>query len=319
MEKVIGILEEESEYPKRLARYINDRHDIGCVAVAFQTPEEVLRFGEKNPFYALLIGEHAGETEESFSELLHPGGRLFQLSEEPVKTGQLLPSGIRLVFRYQRAEELVRQVLNGSEEPALFQGGLYTVYCPGSNISSERFAWQLARRLSEHGKTLFLSWEPFGGFGRNGEEEERMTGNISELLYLLRGENHSKKERLCALPVKEGVAYVPGVDYCTDLWQYSAEELLAFLKLCREEGYQNIVFLAGFFSESIEALMEQSEEVCLVKDEGPAAEWRHKEFFRQMKYAGKQELLSRVKEVEVQDKDEFSDRRREVSSVPWRK
>lgn len=298
MEKVIGILEEEGEYPKRLAEYVNNRRDIGCVAIAFQTGKEVLQFGIHTPFFCLVIGLQKEETED-FSSVLVPGGVIYQLVEEPVQGKTLLPSGRRGLFRYQRAGELLCRLLE--EETAVVtpaEGGLYTVYSPGAVFFAERFAWQYAKKLSGYGKTLFLSWEPFGGFGREWRETEQNSGSISDLLYLLRSEAFTKTDRLLELPQREGVFYVPGASYCTDLWQYTAEELLKFLSLCKQAGFSSIVFLAGYFSEGIEALMEKSEELYLVTEEGEEAKSRCREFFRQMKYAGKQSLLSRVKEVE---------------------
>lgn len=320
MEKVIGILEENSEYPKRLARYINDRHDIGCVAVAFRNMEEVVCFKERTPLFALLIGNSYNmEEQQRISALFSQEEQLLVLSEEPGTTGQLLPSGLRQIFRYQRAGELLGQILGQETEAALLQGGLYTVYSPESAVSSERFAWQLAKQLSAQAKTLFLSWEPFGGFGRGAADAGEAAGDLSELLYVLRLEGFSKRDRLSELPSLEGVFYIPGIAYCTDLWQYSAEELLRFLTFCRECGYRNIVFLAGFFSEGIERLMEQSEAVYLVIGDGAEEEKRRKEFFRQLKYAGKQTLLSRIKEVKKDDAGAVLKWAGKVSDVSWKK
>lgn len=319
LEKVIGILEEHSGYPKRLARYINDKNDIGYIAVVFRSIEEVLCFQERTPLSVLLIGDGCSKEEQRRISALFPkSGQIFILSEESGDKGQLLPSGMRRIFRYQRAGELLRQILQQETETVSSQGGLYTVYSPDSCSCSEHFAWQLAKRLSAQRKTLFLSWEPFGGFGRSEMDRGETCGDLSELLYVLRLESFSKKDRLLTLPSKEGVFYISGTAYCTDLWQYSAEELLHFLVLCRECGYEAIVFLAGFFSESIEQLMEQSEAVCLVT-ENDTDEKRRKEFFRQMKYAGKQVLLSRVKEVGKYDADIGSESAGKVSELLWKK
>ncbi len=319
MEKVIGILEEHSEYPKRLARYINEKNDIGYVAVAFQSMEEILCFQERTRISVLLIGDTCdSKKQQKISALFPKNGQIFILSEEPEDRGQFLPSGMRRIFRYQRTGELLKQILQQETETVSSPDGLYIVYSPDSYSSSEHFAWQFAKNLSTQMKTLFLSWEPFGGFGRGEIDREEACQDLSELLYVLRLENFSKKDKLLELPSKEGVFYIPGIAYCTDLWQYSAEELLRFLVLCRECGYEAIVFLAGFFSESIEQLMEQSKEVCLVTENGAEGK-RCKEFFRQMKYAGKQALLSRIKEVEKYDADISSKSAGKVRELLWKK
>ena len=89
MEKVIGILEEHSEYPKRLARYINEKNDIGYVAVAFQSIEEILCFQERTRISVLLIGDTCdSKKQQKISALFPKNGQIFILSEEPEDKGQ---------------------------------------------------------------------------------------------------------------------------------------------------------------------------------------------------------------------------------------
>ena len=67
---------------------------------------------------------------------------------------------------------------------------------------------------------------------------------------------------------------------------------------CREYGaYKHIVFLAGVFHEGSLAVMNLSSKIFLVTSGGMNGEQRKQEFLRQMKYAGEQEILSRLEEV----------------------
>ena len=44
LEKIIGIFDEQTVYADRFKRYINERKDIGCFAVSFQSEQELLDY-----------------------------------------------------------------------------------------------------------------------------------------------------------------------------------------------------------------------------------------------------------------------------------
>ena len=125
-----------------------------------------------------------------------------------------------------------------------------------------------------------------------------MGASISELLYLMRKDRVQAKQLFESLPKKNGVDYFCGPDYCTDLWQYSEEEMCRLVACCREYGgYRQVVFLAGAFHEGVVSVMDQSGKIYLVCSGTEAGEQRTREFYRQMKYAGQQGILSRLMEV----------------------
>ena len=114
----------------------------------------------------------------------------------------------------------------------------------------------------------------------------------------MRKDRVQAKQLFAGLPKKNGADYFCGPDYCTDLWQYSAEEMCQLVACCREYGgYRQVVFLAGAFHEGVVSVMNQSGMVYLVGSETAAGEQRKQEFYRQMKYAGQQGLLSQLTEV----------------------
>lgn len=301
MEAVIGILDEQAEYAKRLARYINDSPELACLAVAFQSVQELEQYCEKKKLRCLLTSQR-GE-EELFWSFLQEEGKLCFISEEPVQEEHAEKTAAKpsqLVFRYQRAERIVAQLQGLSKEADAGTGEWYLVYSLTSAVAAERAAWELAKKLALQGRTLFLPWEPFGAWERETENTGRKT--ISDLLYALRKKDTKTKQLFSDLPRKEGVEYVCGADYYTDLWQYSCEEMQALLTCCKEYGeYQSIVFLAGFCSKSIERAMEECGHICLLYSSEAGGERRLSEFIRQMKYAGKQTLLSHCEQIREEE------------------
>lgn len=292
LEKIIGIYDEQTAYAERLKRYINERRDIGCFAVSFKDEQEINDFcGQKKLNCLLLGGSRAAHPER----LAIPYGiRLWVLSEE--ESIQEEEDGYSVVFRYQKAGEILRRILLLEMARQERLSELYTVFSPESPGMAEGYAYKLTQTLSEKGKTLFLPWDPFGGYGRT---ENKETGvSISELLYLMRKDRIQAKTLFEGLQKKNGADYFCGPDYCSDLWQYSAEEMSQLVACCREYGgYRHVVFLAGSFHEGVVSVMNQSGMVYLVGSGSEDGERRKQEFYRQMKYAGQQGILSRLTEV----------------------
>lgn len=302
MEKVIGIFDEQNVYAERLKCYINERKDIGCMAVTFREEQELTEYCSRKKLSCLLLGGKRAEHPEQVS--VPYGIRLWVLSEEEPEQEEA--GDYQVLFRYQRAGELVRRMLLSEMAREERLSELFTVFAPGNPCKGAVYTDKLLKKLSEKGKTLFLPWDPFGGYGRAGEGNE--TGaSVSELLYLMRKDRTQAKALFSGLPKRNGADYFCGPDYCTDLWQYSEEEMCRLISCCREYGgYRHVVFLAGAFHEGVVAVMNQSSMVYLVDGETEAEEQRKQEFYRQMKYAGQQGLLSALKEVSAESEVERS-------------
>ena len=300
MEKIIGIFDEQNAYAERLKRYINEKKDIGCFAVSFKEEQELKNFcAKKNLNYLLLGGTQATHPEQI---AVPYGVRLWVLSEEEPEQEE--ENGFPVLFRYQKAATLVRSMLQSELAREERLSELFVVCSPESSCLAERYADRLLAKLSEKGRTLFLPWDPFAGCGRL-EEGRKEGSSISELLYLMRKDRVQARQLFSGLFRRNGAECFCGPDYCTDLWQYSAAEMSQLVGCCREfGGYRQVVFLAGAFHEGIISIMNQSGKVYLVCSETEEGERRKKEFYRQMKYAGQQGILSRLTEVQAEGKVE---------------
>lgn len=299
MEKIIGIFDEQSAYAERLKRYINERKDIGCFAVSFKEEQELQEFCSRKKVNCLLLGGSRAVHPESLS--VPYGIRLWVLSEE--KPEQEAAEGYRVLFRYQRAGDLIHQMLLSELEREERLSELFTVFSPENPCLATAYADKLAEKLSQKGKTLFLPWDPFLGYGR-AEDGSSNGATVSELLYLMRKDRGQAKQLFQGLPKKSGAEYFCSPEYCTDLWQYSAEEMGRLVACCREYGgYRQVIFLAGAFHEGVVSVMGQSGMVYLVCSDSAEGERRKQEFYRQMKYAGQQGILSQLTEVLPEEVD----------------
>lgn len=297
LEKVIGIFDEQTAYAERLKRYINERKDIGCFAVSFREEQELMDFCGRKKLNCLLLG---GSRAAHHEELSVPYGvRLWVLSEEEPEQEE--EEGYSVLFRYQKAGEIIRRILLSEIARQERLSELFTVFSPENPCSAAAYADKLVKKLSERGKTLFLPWDPFGGCGRRADGNGEGV-SISELLYLMRKDRVQARKLFEGLPKKNGADYFCGPDYCTDLWQYSGAEMSQLVSCCREYGgYRQVVFLAGAFHEGVVAVMNQSGMVYLVGSDSEEGEARKQEFYRQMKYAGQQGILSQLTEVSAEE------------------
>lgn len=293
LEKIIGILDEQTVFAERFKRYINERKDIGYFAVSFQEEQELTEFCKKKKLTGLVLGGSAAAHPERLS--IPYGVRVWLLSEEEPEVEEA--EGYGILFRYQKAGELIRRILLTEMARQELQSELITVFSPESVGMAAIYVDKLLAMLSQSGKTLFLPWDPFGGYGR-AEDGTGMGASLSELLYLMRKDRVQAKQLFEGLPKKNGADYFCGPDYCTDLWRYSEEEMCQLVTCCREYGgYRQVVFFAGSFHEGVVSVMDQSGTIYLVCTDTEAGEQRKREFYRQMKYAGQQGILSRLTEV----------------------
>ncbi len=293
LEKIIGIFDEQTAFAERFKRYINERKDIGCFAVSFREEQELLDFCRQKQLTCLVLGGNKAARPEALS--IPYGVRLWVLSEEEPEAEEA--DGYSVLFRYQQAGELLRRMMLSDMARRELQSELITVFSPESAVLSAAYADKLLTGLSKQGKTLFLSWDPFGGCGR--EPDGNGTGaSVSELLYLMRKDRVQAKQLFENLSKRNGADCFLGPDYCTDLWQYSEEEMCRLVACCREYGgYRQVVFHAGAFHEGVVSVMDQSGMIYLVCSGTEDGERRKQEFYRQMKYAGQQGILSRLTEV----------------------
>ena len=292
MEKIIGIFDEKIEYAERLKNYINENKEVGCFSIVFRQQEELLGFCEKKKLSYLIIGEEKKQQVEQIIDKLSYGIKIWIVTEE---ASSLLENEIfHTVFRYQKAKQIIEQILLSETTKIESLSMLYTIFSPENSQIAFSYGKKLMEKLAEQGKILFLFWDSFSGYGRN---EEKNT-SISELLYLMRKDKTQARKLLEKLPKKNGAEYFCGPDYCTDLWQYSVDEMQQLIRYCQEYGgYHYIIFLAGIFHEGVIAVLNQSSKIYLISSETEEGQLRKQEFYRQMKYAGEQEILSKLIEV----------------------
>ena len=128
MEKIIGIFDEQTTYAERLKRYINEKKDLGCYAVMFQSEGELMEFCERKKAVSLITGEQTARELYEHGITLPMGVHHWILTEHAEEEGN------RRLFRFQKAGTLIQQLLAEEAEQIQALGALYTVFSQESNV-----------------------------------------------------------------------------------------------------------------------------------------------------------------------------------------
>lgn len=281
MEALIGIFSSSGGYAARLAAYINSRRDVGCGGVSFKNNSELVEFLESHDLSILLTED------PTHLKLYEDRTRVCLLCDEGESAEDT--DGKDRIFMFQRAPVLLQRLLPGLNKDFV-RNNICTVFSPTCNRRGRDFAFLKAKEKASHGRTLVIFWDPFGAFGRNDPEGV----SLSELLFTVRKNRAGIGKLLLRLSHEDSVFFLKGTDFYTDLWRFSPSEMEELAELCRKEwDFEHVIFECSFMSEAVEKLMEISDEVFIVSDgeNDPGPE----EFLRQMKYAGKQEILLRIR------------------------
>lgn len=214
------------------------------------------------------------------------------------------------VFRYQSAEEVVREVMEAvAEDDRIAYTGAVTVrrqgeiicgFAPFGGGGVSTFLAGMAKELAQNYRTLYVCLEEFDGMEYLPQERKGQDGEVyhgmSEVLYYLR----QRKDRL-ALKLeslvyeREQVDYLPAVENYHDLYQMSTEDMAHMLNIFFEETpYERLVFDVGYLGEAMEYLLEQSDRVYMPAPRNPMQEKKQKACEQAWRKLGKEEIIKKI-------------------------
>ena len=184
-----------------------------------------------------------------------------------------------LVYRYQSAEEVVREVLEMvAEDDNIVYGGAATVYrqaeiicgySPFGGAGLSRFLFRLAKKFAEDYRILCISLEEFHGLDDVSEEKRRQQGEthrgMSEVIFYLQQRKEKLALKLEALVYERGkVDCLSAVESYRDLHQMSREDMECFIQiLLVETGYDKFIFDVGHLGEAQEYLLGRSDKIYM--------------------------------------------------------
>ncbi len=294
MQSFIGIYDTSYDYAVSLTEYVNRRRDFGFNAVAFKNTSEIRQFLTSNKLSYLIINNQIHLNKYNTE-------KVFFLCEE--KSDLSEAQGKNLIFKYQKAEDIIKSILPVRENnkksciDVVFSFGaidLGVEYVRSGHAKQTRK--QSADTLQNRGmmpamsKTLLILWDPFCDV-----DDEIFHINLSDALFMFGGNGETLKKTLSSAGDNQ-ITVMSGINYYSDIWEFSPCETEEFVKICMNYGnFDRVIIVCAFLSPGTEKFMELADTVTLVGGSMKT----HENFKNQMKYAGKHEILMKLKTAET--------------------
>jgi hypothetical protein len=223
----------------------------------------------------LLAGEEVVDEIQDIKDkipqimLLSEGGRAEEESE------------YYLLFKYQSAESLVREVLaQAAENDNIFYTQklinkraveIIGVYAPFGGAGVTEYAVSMAEELAKKEQTLYVNMELFQGLpldtvGKRKNEEAFCRG-MSEVIFYLKQRKEKLALKLETIVIsKNNLSMIPTVEDYRDLYSLNCEDIRHFLKvLLQQTEYGKIIFDIGFMSDAVLYLLDRCNAVHMPK------------------------------------------------------
>ena len=262
----------QTEYAECLFRVLSEQFHTGYQFHLFHDIEKMEEFIENAGADILLVSqEYEGRTEK------FPGiGKRFVLTELPkIKK----PDEKRIpVFRYQSADNIIKEIRAGMENPGRHHKvrdgpsrpgtptlgrsavslteeirerpayragtarGLLGIYSPVHRIGKTRYALRMGQKMAEKMPVLYLNLEGYSGGEFYFEEPEGQ--DLGDLLYCLKQERTDYGMRISSMASQiAGMDYIKPMKNELDLRAVSGKEWMRLLDLISEKCIYDAVIL----------------------------------------------------------------------------
>lgn len=312
MKKIIVAMFDREGYSKRLAEYLI-RHCNAMLDVRlFTNIENMLHFLRREAVEMLLVGEKDWDSAWEPEVNVH---RLIFLSD-----GDMLCEGTsRLtIFKYQSAEEIVKELLSVIAEDDSIQTGnvkvglrnaeFIGVYSPFGGAGVSTFAYRMAKEYGTQYLTLYLNMELFNGMSiYQGRQHRDITEadrrGMSELIFYLQQNKDKIAVKIQALVQhRDGIDCIAAVEDYRDLYSMKVADLRHLLQVLAEETeYQKILFDIGYLGESSLELMRYCDILYLPKAGSGVQQNKQLSFEQLLIREGDQDLLERIRFVSMKE------------------
>lgn len=233
-----------------------------------------------------------------------------------------------LLFKYQSAQEIVREILSQVAEDDRIQCGgqksrrrnieMIGVYSPFGGGGVTQYALTMIKELGKENQALYINLELFNGLDfmlPRGKEKNESYRGMSEVIFYLK----QRKEKL-ALKLEsvifsaDGIDGIAAVEDYRDLYNISQEEMAQFLDVLEgQTAYSKVVFDIGYLSEASLYLMSQCSRVYIPQPQSRIQQSKEDAFRRLLIRENYDELEKSIAKIEkVRGIDVIDERGRET-------
>lgn len=295
--KIIGILDREEAYTRRLMEAFNSKNRMGFQAEMFTGTEALLEYSRKNPLEILLIGEALMD-----KTLEHIEAMVVVISEG---TSGAKSENYQIVYKYQSSELIIRKVLEyyakeageSSKQLCGTNVKMYGIYAPNDRTCKSGFAWNLAKRIGREKSVLYISLTAFCD-----KKELYITDKeLADIMYYVRHGFENLIYRIGSVTVAyDGIDCMPLMKSVEDLLHVTVEDWLKILRIIRtQSNYGVVVIEVEECVQQFYRILDYCTEIYMpfIQQRRQVVKWELcEEYFKQV---GAEDVWNRVKQLEV--------------------
>lgn len=240
----IIILEKDKEYISQFLKFFKAYMGDQLKIQGFTDKNICLKYVLNNKAAVLVTYDYCNETD--FMEITKDRILIFS-DEQDIET----VNGMKAVYKYQKAENIVRCILDYCAEgqktirkTQSVKGGrsakLIGVYSPVKRCGKTSFILEYAKKCGEDNKVLVISFEEYAPVC----SVEKWKYDIEDLLYFYLQNGSGFELKLKAvIQRQESFDFIPPVKIADELRLISFEQWKDFLKLIQECGEYDCIIL----------------------------------------------------------------------------
>ena len=282
-------------------KYFSHRKEFVFDVRVFTKSEVLEGFSKKKKIAILLVGEDMDA--DKVSEL---AGQVMILC-----SGRLVQEHERyaMVYKYQSAEEIMRDVLSCYMEERENERYTYIsnkreckfigVFSPCGGKGTTTFSFGMGQILAEKQKVLYINMELFPGNYQ--ELSNESNSGFSELIYYIKQKKSNFYIKLSTLIHHfHNMDYIMPPGHYNDLCQVQEEDVIVLLKELRENSdYEMIIFDIGFINEGIVTLLENCSQIYMPKSQYGIEKGKDERFFEFLREEEKEDIINKIETIEI--------------------
>ena len=283
MKKQIVVYLWDTEYGKRLVRYLNQVPEFAYQVVSFSEEEMLMNYLKKQKVCVLITQEQISLEPELYEQM----EEVIYLVEHQQSVGQTCDQGHKksiYFYQYQSMEKLLEllppsqdQIKQEQRNNSRFEKRVIGIFMPEDVCHASSTARLIAEEIRAKEKAVYVSFVPFD------QSEEAMlkageiqgTYGMSDFIYYLKEESEDLKRIVQQVVLKSRTLdYISPVNHSLDLLELGKEEVNQILWLLQEAGYTTIVVAISMLTQATVELLRQSKAILCLRSETMPQLWR---------------------------------------------
>ena len=299
MRRIIAVIDDDYEYSRRLASYINERERMGLKAVAFSSPDNYRSRKNEYDVRIMLVSEDIARIfkSEEMPEMV------LRFSEDSLATGT---DNRRSIFKYKRADSILRDIMGFYSDDdmekltrVMSKNSMITgIFSPIGRSGKTSLALTMGLYLAQSSKTLLITLEDLSGVFRYTADSAQ--ADLTDVLYSFQQGRYSWTRLVYAVYTFGGLDYIPPARYSEDLYQMNGEMLCELiLKISADCGYDNIILDMGSFSRTAGEVLEVCDHLIMPVISDASAMCKVEECMDSLEDSGHGEMTERIVKVRL--------------------